>query len=202
MAEFARIYSHLSTSTAYHYALSLMQDSLTFAPTIDIQHSRLVAMRDHYETLPLDCASYQVHTGQPQGAVETLERGRALIWSEMRGLRSSIDQLRASDPYLADKFAAVNQDLEVLTLTFAQNNYGDGGEDDLEEMGSFGRLVARQQGLLDDRERLISQIRARRGLESFLIPPILRQSPFCCCARICGHDQPLQLAFGHHYFPS
>ena len=55
-------------------------------------------LRNDYETLPLNCASYHVHTAQLKRSVETLERGRALIWSEMRGLRSSIDQLRASDP--------------------------------------------------------------------------------------------------------
>jgi len=170
-AQRARIYDHPSTSTAYGYALSSMQESLTFAPTLDIQHSRLVAMRNNYETLPLDCASYQVHTGHLQSAVETLERGRALIWSEMRGLRSSIDQLRASDPVLADKLAAINQDIEVLALTSAQNNYDDGGEEGVGGMDPFGRLVVRQQGLLDDRDKLISQIRARKGLESFLKPP-------------------------------
>ena len=170
-AQLARIHGHPSISTAYHYALSLVQDSLTFAPTVDIQHSRLVAMRNECETLPLDCASYQVDTGQLQTAIETLERGRALIWSEMRGLRSSIDQLRASDPDLADKLTTINQDLEELTLTFSQNNYGDGGEEGLEGMDPFSRLVVRQQGLLDDRDKLISQIRARNGFESFLKSP-------------------------------
>jgi hypothetical protein len=148
-----------------------MQESLTFTPTVGIQHTRLVLMRNNYETLPLDCASYQVHTGQLQRAVETLERGRALIWSEMRGLRSSIDSLRASDPDLADELAAINQDLEVLTLTLAQNDYGDGGEEGLEGMDPFGRLVVRQRGLLDDRDKLISRVRTRKGLESFLKPP-------------------------------
>jgi len=171
-ARFARLYGHPSTSTAYDCALSLMQDSLTLAPTVDIQHSRLVAMRGDYETLPLACASYQVHTGHLQSAVETLERGRALIWSEMRGLRPSIDQLRASDPDVADKLTAINQDLEDLTLAFAQNSYDDdGGEEGLEGMGPFGRLVVRQQGLLNDRDNLISQIRARKGFESLLKPP-------------------------------
>jgi len=167
-AQLGRIHGHPSTPTAYDYALSSMQESLTFAPTVDIQHSRLVAMRSDYEMLPLACASYQIHTGQLKSAVETLERGRALIWSEMRGLRSSVDQLRASDPDLADKLAVINRDLEVLTLTFAQNNYGDGGEEGLEGMGPFGRLVVRQRGLLDDRDKLISQIRSRKGFESFL----------------------------------
>ena len=171
LAQLARIHSHPSTSATYHYALSLMQDSLTSAPTIDMKHSQLVAMRNNYETLPLDYASYQVHTGLLHRAVETLEQGRALIWSEMRGLRSSIDQLRASDSDLADKFATINQDLEVLTLSFAQNTYGDSGEECLEGMDPFGRLVVRQQGLLGDRDELISQIRSRNGLESFLKPP-------------------------------
>jgi len=167
----ARMHGHPCTPTAYHYALSLTQDSRTFAPTVDIQYSRLVAMRNDYETLPLDYASYHVHTGQLQRAVETLERGRALIWSEMRGLRSSIDQLRASDSELADEPAAINLNLEVLTLTFGQNNYGDGGEECPEGMDPFGRLVVRQRGLLDNRDKLISQIRTRKGLESFLKPP-------------------------------
>jgi len=169
--QLARIYGHPSTSTAYDYALSSMLESLTFTPTVDTQHSRLVAMRNDYETLPLDCASYQVHTGHIQRAVETLERGRALIWSELRGLRSSIDQLRASHPDSADKLAAINHDIEVLALTSAQNDYRDGGEEGVEGMGPFGRLVVRQRGLLDDRDKLISQIRARKGLESFLKPP-------------------------------
>ena len=169
-AQLARIHSHPSTSTAYECSLSSMQDSLTFAPTVDIQHSRLVSMRRDYETLPLDYASYQVHTGQLQSAVETLERGRALIWSEMRGLRSSIDQLRASDSELADKLTAINHDLEVLTLTFAQSNYSDGEEGGLEGMDPFSRLVLKQRGLLDDRDKLISQIRTRKGFESFLKP--------------------------------
>ena len=181
-AQLARSHSHPSTPIAYHHALSSMQDSLTFAPTIDIQHSRLVAMRDNYETLPLDCASYQVHIGQLQSAIETLERGRALIWSEMRGLRSSIDQLRTSDSELADKLTAINQDLEVLTLRFAQNNYsdGNGGEGGLEGMDPFGRLVMRQRGMLNDRDKLISQIRTRKGLESFLKP--LSFDNLCCAA--------------------
>ena len=170
-ARLARSYSDPCTSTAYHYALSLMRDSLTFTPTVEIQHSRLVSMRDNYENLPLDRASYQVHTGDLKSAVETLEQGRALIWSEMRGLRSSIDQLRASDPDLADKFAAINQGLENLTLISAQNNYGDGEEEVLEGMDPYGHLVVRQRGLVDGREKLISQIRARHGFESFLKPP-------------------------------
>ncbi len=115
-ASIAHRFGHPSASTAYDRAMSSMQASLTFSPTLDIQHSRLIAMGDKFKTLPLDYTSYQIRTGRLKRAIEILERGRALLWSEMRGLRTSIDHIRLADPHLADKFAAVNQDLETLTL--------------------------------------------------------------------------------------
>ena len=86
-----------------------MQDLLTFAPALETQHFRLITMRSHIETLPLDYASYQVHIGQVNKAIETLEQGRGLLWSEMRGFRTSIDYLRIVDLPLAETFAGVNR---------------------------------------------------------------------------------------------
>jgi len=169
-ALFAWSLGHPSTATTYHYTLSLLQDSLTFTPTVDIQHSWLVLMHYNCKMLPLDCKSYQVQTGQLQRAVETLEWGRALIWSEMHGLHSLINQLCTSDPNLADKFAVINEDLEALTLTFLQNNYGDSGEEGLKGMHPFGHLIIWQHVVWDDHNKLISQIWAWKGMESFLKP--------------------------------
>ena len=170
-ARWARISGHPSTLAAYDRAISLMQDTLTFAPTLEIQHSRFITMRDRYETLPLDYASYQVGTCQLRRAIETLERGRALIWSEMRGLRTSIDQIRAADSLLADKFAAVNRDLETLTLTISSNGNDGGDAGGRVRMDPFGHLVVQQRKLLDDRNELISQIQAQPGFETFLKAP-------------------------------
>jgi CHAT domain-containing protein len=169
----ARTFAHPSTSPAYDRAISLMQDTVTFSPTLDIQHHRLVAMRDRYENLSLDYASYHVSTGQLPQAIETLDQGRALIWSEMRGLRASIGQIRARDSRLADKFAAVNRDLEMLTLTISadindDNRLRDGSS---VRMDPYGRRVLQQRKLLDDRNKLISQIQTLPGFENFLKSP-------------------------------
>ena len=43
--------------------MSLMQEALIFAPTLEIQHSHLVMMCYDIEKLPLDYASYLVHIG-------------------------------------------------------------------------------------------------------------------------------------------
>ena len=174
-ARMAHFWGHPSTSAAYDSAISLMQDTLTYFPTVDIQHSRLVEMRDRYDngSLPLDHASYHISMGQLPRAIENLERGRALLWSEMRGLRTSIDQIRAIDSHLADNFAAVNRNLEVLTFKLAAStNSVDGGRDDsFVRMDPLGRLVVQQRKLLDDRNKLISQIQALPGFETFLKSP-------------------------------
>ncbi|KAH9041760.1 hypothetical protein EDB85DRAFT_1920323, partial [Lactarius pseudohatsudake] len=61
------------------------------------------------EGLKSEYPSYQIEIGRFKRAIETLERGRALLLSEMRGLRTSTDQLRAADPAPAERFAAVNR---------------------------------------------------------------------------------------------
>jgi len=169
-ASTARRFGHPSASTAYDHAMSSMQATLKFAPTLDKQHSRLVATRGSFQMIPLDYASYHIHTGHLELAVETLERGRGLLWSQMRSLRTSIDQIRLADSNLADKFSAVNRELETLTLTFSLNNDVD-GHNDLEGMDPYDHSVMRKQKLLDDREKLITQIQALSGFDTFLKPP-------------------------------
>jgi len=168
-AFFARRFGHPSASAAYDHAMSSMQASLTFAPTLDKQHSRLVATR-RLHTIPLDYASYQIDTGHLEQAIETLERGRGLLWSEMRGLRTSIDQIRLADSNLADNFTTVNRELEALTMALSLDNDVDGNKN-LEGMDPYGHSMMRKQKLLDDREKLITQIQALSGFDTFLRPP-------------------------------
>jgi CHAT domain-containing protein len=123
------------------------------------------------KSLPVDYASHQIHTGQFTQAIATLERGRSLLWSEMRGLRFSIDQIRSIDPHLADNFAAVSRELETVTLPVSSSSNVYGRDSNVEGMDRFGNLVVRQRKLLDDREKLILQIQALPGFDTFLKPP-------------------------------
>ena len=172
----ARISVHHSLSTAYKNAMSLMQSSLVFAPTLAIQHDRLVEKRDLYEKTPLNFASYQINDspeGKLESAIETLEQGRALLWSEMHGLRTSTDQLRTVDPDLAERFTAINKELEVLT-TSTWSNEGLGIVDGIfvcnKQMVQYPDLMVLQQKLLEKRNAIISEIRGLPGFENFLLP--------------------------------
>ncbi|KAI9462886.1 CHAT domain-containing protein [Lactarius psammicola] len=170
----ARSIGHPTTLTAYKSAMSLMGKSLSFSPTVSIQHARLVAMGENLRNMPLDYASYQVDLGLFEEAIETLEQGRALLWSEMRGLRTPMAQLIAEDPLLAKRFAKIDQELEALTISVTPS-----GRPEIEEgvaqgrdwTDPFGLLVVKQRKLVEERDVLISQIRGRPGLEGFLKTP-------------------------------
>ena len=171
-AENARHNGHHTTSTAYLTALSLMEDTLLFAPTLEAQHLHLVSRRTVYEELPKNIASYEFGRGRLTHAIEALERGRALIWSEMRGFRTSIGKL-ALAPHLAEEFTTVSRELETLTTSVSPDIVmnDDNGHDDGEGMDEFGRLVVRHRGLSAKRKELVSKIQALPGLEGFLRAP-------------------------------
>jgi tetratricopeptide (TPR) repeat protein len=170
----ARCDRHLTTLAAYKTAMSLMERSLSFAPTLSTQHTRLVAMGARCQTMPLNYASYQIGLGQFEGAVKALEQGRALLRSEMRGLRTPVFQLIGEDSRLAKKFAEINQELETLTIATTPNgrpDVEDGVSQSKDGTDAFGRLMIKQKKLVEERNALISQIRSRPGLEIFLRAP-------------------------------
>jgi CHAT domain-containing protein/tetratricopeptide (TPR) repeat protein len=176
-ADTARIFAHSSVSTAYETAMSLIQETLLFSPTLQTQHFHLAQTFRKGEAFPSDYASYLIETGQFTQAIETLERGRALIWSELRGLRTSIDQLRVAEPALADKFSDINRRLESVTMSVAQSESEEMGDSRAgarhhEGMDSIGHLVSTQRRLLDERDTLISHIQSFPGFENFLKPPL------------------------------
>ena len=181
----ARSIGHFTTLAAYKTAMSLMQKSFSFAPTVSVQHTRLVAMGENGQTMPLDYASYQIHLGRFEEAVETLEQGRALLWSEMRGLRTPAIQVIEEDSPLAKRFAEINQELETLTISVTPSGRPeaeDGVYREKDGTDPFGRLVIKRKKLVEERDALILQIQGQPGLEGFLGAPsfdTLRSAASC-----------------------
>ena len=194
-ANAARLTRHSTTSIAYETALSSMQHALLFTPTFQLQHAAL-SMHDYWHKMPLDYASYQADLGQLEGAIETLERGRAFIWSEMRHLCAPIDKLQQADPYLGDKFEAVNRDLKELTKSIPPSrklSMDDVIADNLGAGDQTGSLLLRQRGLLKEHDKLISQIRALPGFDRVMTSPsfdTLRSAASYGPVIIINHSEP------------
>ncbi|KAH9059785.1 CHAT domain-containing protein [Lactarius vividus] len=166
----ARRIRHPSVLTAYKTSISLIQRSLSFAPTVSTQHTRLVTMH-RCQSMPLDYASYQIDLGRFEEAIETLEQGRALLWSEMRGLRTPIDRFIEDSP-LAKRFAEINQELEAMIVSATPCARPE-MEDGIARDGTdpFGRLVIMRQKLMEERDALVSQIQGQPGWEGFSKAP-------------------------------
>ena len=121
-------------------------------------------------TMPLDYASYHIGLGRFEETVETLEQGRALLWSEMRGLRAPLAELIEDLP-LADRLAKINQKLEEMTVSVTPSGrplMADSTAQGGDGIDPFGRLVVRRQKLVEERDVLISQTQGQPRLQGIL----------------------------------
>ena len=167
----ARLHQHPLAALAYEKAISLMQSSLTVGPTLEVRHWRIkMKWGGNNSALPHKYASYHIEMGSLERAVEILERGRALLWSEIRGLRTPMDQLRASEhAILAERFVAISSELDNIATSAQPSSEtkladapGSGGLD------AFNQMVKNVRRLEREREEVIDQIRHLPGFENFL----------------------------------
>ena len=198
-----------SVSAAYEKAMSLMEDLVIFAPNLHSQHTTLVTKLGGGRQLPTDYASHLIDINQLERAVETLERGRALLWSELRGFRTSVERLSAVDPFLAQTFTAINRNLERLTtsvLPSGKTELGGTGTEDSEGADPFGRLLLKQRKLFKARDEFISHIKTLPGFDNFLSAPSfdnLRSAASCGPVILINHSEyRSDILILHHSSPS
>ncbi|KAH8105748.1 CHAT domain-containing protein [Phellopilus nigrolimitatus] len=168
-AALARAQRHDSTLKAYSLTLSLLESSLVISPTVQMQH-KIFSGRNGYPTLASDAASYAIEIGEVAQAVEMLEQGRALIWSQLRGFRTPIEQLREVNEGLADRFLNTSRQLESLATSseskpitlLAQDGVTGTSQKLVDEMYSRKRRLASQL------EGIVAEVRATSGFEDFL----------------------------------
>ena len=168
----ARDTGHSSALIACCSLISLVQAFVVFAPTLRMQYASLVSKE--ISEVPMECASYFIHTYKLEEAFETLEQGRTLLWSEMRCFRPSVDSLRNVNSSLARQLVEINERLEVVTMCALQlsenGGMAEGGSIYDEDKDDFGRIFKHQRTALGERDGLISRIRKLQGFENFEKP--------------------------------
>jgi hypothetical protein len=115
--------------------------------------------------LAADAAGCAIAAGQRDRAVELLEQGRGVLWSQLLETRTDLTQLHRVAPELASRLDEVRVELDrpasPTTLDAAV----------AEESAGSERLIDRQMALADQWEELVEQVRALPGFQSFLRPP-------------------------------
>ncbi|KAF8132994.1 TPR-like protein [Boletus edulis] len=148
----AEEFQHPSTLLAYETSLQLLIHHLAALPSLP-QH--LAILKERSASLAVDAFSACLRRGDRVRAVELLEQGRSIFWSQLSRLRFPLDDVMASGPagrLLADEF------MRAASLTrIALDSPG---------ADQHGRLCHLNLEL----QRIIINIRELPGFSRFLLP--------------------------------
>ncbi|KAF8431596.1 CHAT domain-containing protein [Boletus edulis BED1] len=150
-------FQHPSTLLAYETSLRLLIHHLAALPLLP-QH--LIILKERSASLAVDAFSAFLRRGARVRAVELLEQGRSVFWSQLNRLRFPLDDVTASGPagrLLADEFIHV-----ASLIRIALDSPG---------ADQHGRLCH----LNLEMQRVIINIRELPGLSRFLLPSLFSE---------------------------
>ncbi|KAJ6585889.1 CHAT domain-containing protein [Mycena capillaripes] len=150
---------HPSLLDAYSTALGILPELVWLGLSISDRHHRVLKAGKVVRA----AASTAIGAHDYQKAVEWLEQGRSVIWSQLLDLRTPVDELRKGHPDLADRLLSISIQLEQA-----------GTRDDLstikEETETLQSTAQRYHENAESRTRLLEEIRRLEGFERFLLP--------------------------------
>ncbi|KAG2138081.1 CHAT domain-containing protein [Suillus bovinus] len=188
-------HGHGTQLEAYATAMQLLDAYMSTTASVSSRH---MAMKNFPRTLAVDAASCAICSGDVCRAVELLEQGRTVIWTQMTRLRTSLDILQTRGDHavaLMKKFRDLSSLLDKPPADHAEAT----PRVDIEaEETRYRRLVQDWNGTVEE-------IRKIEGFSRFLLPPIFsdlqdaaRDGPIVvliaskssCNAIIITHKQP------------
>ncbi|KAG1741307.1 TPR-like protein [Suillus lakei] len=192
---YASQYSHGTELEAYATSMHLLDAYMSATASVSSRHS---AMKDLPRTLAVDAATCALHSGDVRRAVELLEQGRTLIWTQMARLRTPLDSLQTCGDHAVTLMKRF-RDLSSLLQKPPASHADETPSIDVEaEETRYRRLV-------EDWNRAVEEIRKLDGFSRFLLPPLFsdlqdvaRDGPIImliaskssCNAIIISHTQP------------
>ena len=152
--------------TAFSTAIRLASQVAGLEQTIEMRYSQLIL---NISDLSTSAAAAALSFGRHETALEWLEQGRCLVWSQINSLRTPLDDLRDHDQLLADSFLEVSRALEKsgsrTELRISDN------EDNIQNKMFLQNEVRKHVKLARRWEELLHEIRSTNGFCDFLQPP-------------------------------
>ncbi|KAF7980731.1 hypothetical protein HWV62_36743 [Athelia sp. TMB] len=152
---------------AYDMALGLLQLVLAVYPDVTLRRETLGA-DTLSPSLAMSAAAHAIQQNQPGKAIEMLEQGRGMLYSNMRGYREPVEAVREVKAALADRFKSTSDQLEALAVSSQQESKNSSSEGSNEPTAASDARWAQQRQLSVERDNIIGQIRLLPGFEHFL----------------------------------
>ncbi|PVF92042.1 hypothetical protein CPB86DRAFT_819971, partial [Serendipita vermifera] len=154
--------SHDSLLAAYGCALDLMPLVAWLGLPMSDRHQHLIKMGG----IARDAAAAAISAEQYDKALEWLEQGRSIVWTQILRLRTPVDQLHEVDPGLADQLLRVSR---LLDRGSQSSGFSDSKALSTEEEGRQYRALTAEW------ESIINRVRLLPDFKNFLRTPSLSQ---------------------------
>ncbi|KAF9238788.1 TPR-like protein [Melanogaster broomeanus] len=191
----AEEHKHPSALDAYTQSLHLLDSHISTTITILSRHQ----IRMHFpHDLSVNAASCALRHGNICHAVELLEQGRALHWTQLARFRTTLDDLQSCDgrtAILANQFHNLSAMLNRLTDVPVAKDHS---------IAVVEAKAWHYRNLVEEWNKVVKEIRTLKGFSQFLLPPlftnlqgaackgpviVLVASKFSCDAIIVLHTQ-------------
>ncbi|KAH7909374.1 TPR-like protein [Hygrophoropsis aurantiaca] len=158
----AERFDHVSALNAYRASLGNLDRHAISRSSIVLRHELL---KSTPSSLSADSASCALRQHKPDTAVELLEQGRGVIWTQMANLRTPLEHLRGVSA-LGERLAT---DLQRISLQLDKSSEGM-----QQGKGSSSRDAEAQhhRHLAEEWDSVVSQVRQVEGFSRFLLPPL------------------------------
>ena len=153
---------HISVIDAYDTALQALPQVAALSFDVQSRHEALAADSDGLARNASRCA---IRTGNLDKAIEFLEAGRNIFWTQLLSLRSPFDQLHDADPKLANKMREIATALELGSHRDVSIEIHE-----IRQKLSVDQEVSRLNRLSKEWVKSIDQVRTLKGFEDFLRP--------------------------------
>ncbi|KAG1857354.1 hypothetical protein DFJ58DRAFT_840648 [Suillus subalutaceus] len=127
--------------------------------------SRHNAMKNFPNTLAVDAASCALRSGDVCHAVELLEQGRTVIWTQMTRLRTPLDSLQTRGDHAVALMKRFRDLSSLLDKPPASHPEGS-------PIVAVEAEETRYRRLVEDWNRAVEEIRKIEGFSRFLLPPL------------------------------
>ncbi|KAG8725625.1 hypothetical protein FRC09_000012 [Ceratobasidium sp. 395] len=159
---FHRISSPLD---AYRQVMALIPQVVWLGSSLERRYDHVVSLG----SAATEAAVVAIESGAYDLALEWLEQGRSIIWSQLFQLRAPLGRLATSHPLLAEELAKVACELDLAASSGAvvaveSANQGRGEQES-----------QRHRRLAERWEELLKQVRSLPGFETFLQPRKARE---------------------------
>jgi len=158
----ANEHRHPSDIEAFDAVLGILPQLAALSLDIKARQTALPPGSSGLACLASKCA---IRNGNLQKAVEFLEAGRGVFWSQILRLRSPVDRLRDIAPQLADALIRVSTELDA-----ASHQVSEAANSSNSQKITIEREQSRLQRLNKERSNTLDAIRRLPAFTDFLLP--------------------------------